>query len=100
MHFAGTAKTIIPLCNKDLKMFGLETNFESTRPISHHIETKAKIIRPVSRPTSLIVTALTAGTGMSFLIRKYSEASVFYVKTVKIRWRLGAPPPDSLASGS
>ena len=39
-HFADTAKTMISLCMKDQKMFGLETNFESTRPIPHHVETK------------------------------------------------------------
>ena len=27
-------------------------------------------------------------------IKEFAETSVFYVKTVKIRWRLGAPPPD------
>ena len=48
MHFADTANTIITLCIRDLKMFGLETNFESTRPMPHHIETK--IISPSSRP--------------------------------------------------
>ena len=50
MHFADTAKAIIKLCNKDLKMFGLETNFESTRPIPRHVETKTKTISLSSRP--------------------------------------------------
>ena len=48
VHFADTAKTMITLCMKDLKMFGLETNFESTRPIPYHVETK--IISLISRP--------------------------------------------------
>ena len=50
MHFPDTAKTMITLCNKDLKMFGLETNFESTRPIPHYVETKTKIISLSSIP--------------------------------------------------
>ena len=52
VHFADTAKTIITLCIKDLKMFGLETNFESTRPIPHHVETMTKTERLSSRPRS------------------------------------------------
>ena len=39
VHFADTAETMITLCMKDLKMFSLATNFESTRPIPHHVET-------------------------------------------------------------
>ena len=50
VHFADTAKTMITLCMKDLKMFGLETNFESTRPIPHNVETKTKTISLSSRP--------------------------------------------------
>ena len=50
MRFADTAKTIITLRNKSLKIFGLETNFESARPIPHHVETKT--ISLSSRPRS------------------------------------------------
>ena len=52
MHFVDTAKTIITLCITDLKMLGLETNFETTRPIPHHIETKTISLssRPRPRP--------------------------------------------------
>ena len=38
-----------------------------------------------------IVTALTA---CLFSKQKCAKMSVFYVKTVKIRWRLGVLPPD------
>ena len=38
-----------------------------------------------------VVTALLA---CPFSIKKCAKASVFYAKTVKIRWRLGATPPD------
>ena len=41
-----------------------------------------------------IVTALTASTGLSFFGKKCANMSVFYTKTVKICWRLGALPPD------
>ena len=37
-----------------------------------------------------LVTALTA---CSFSIKKCVKMSVFYVKNVKIRWRLGVSPP-------
>ena len=40
-----------------------------------------------------IVTALTA---CPFSIKKCAKMSVLYVKIVKIRWRLGAMPPDPL----
>ena len=40
-----------------------------------------------------IVTALTT---CPFSIKKCAKMSVFYVKIVKIRWRLGATPPDLL----
>ena len=53
MHFADTAKTIITLCKKDQKMFGLETNFESTRPIPHHIETKTISLGSRPRPQKI-----------------------------------------------
>ena len=48
VHFVDMSKTIITLCINDPKMFGLETDFESTRPIPHHVETKN--IRLSSRP--------------------------------------------------
>ena len=38
-----------------------------------------------------IVIALTT---CPFLIKKCAKTSIFYQKTVKIRWRLGAKPPD------
>ena len=40
-----------------------------------------------------IVTALTA---CPFSIKKCAKMSVFYMKTVKIHWRLGATPLDPL----
>ena len=71
MYCVDTANTTITLYIKNLKMFGLETNFESTRPISQHVETKTIRLssrprpqksvsrpRPVSRPTSLALTLL------------------------------------------
>ena len=33
-------------------------------------------------------------TACPFSIKKCAKMSVFYVKTVKIRWRLGISPPD------
>ena len=52
MHSVDTAKTIITLCIKDQKMPGLATNFERTRPIPHHLDTKTTSLssRPRSRP--------------------------------------------------
>ena len=38
-----------------------------------------------------VVAALTAHP---FSIKKCAKMSVFYMKTVKIRWRLGVSPPD------
>ena len=81
MHFADTAKTIITLCNKDLKMFGLETNFESTRPIPHHVETKyinlSSRPRPRPRPQKIgletYITATYTGTSSRRLCVRVKE---------------------------
>ena len=64
MHFADTAKTIITLCIKDLKMFGRETNFESTIPIPHHVETRTKTTSLSSRPRPLKIGLETYNTGI------------------------------------
>ena len=53
VHFADTAKTMITLCMKDLKMFGLETNFERTRPIPHNVETKTISLSSRLRPQKI-----------------------------------------------
>ena len=50
VHCVDTAKTTITLYIINLKMVGLETNFENTRPISHHVETRSKTISLSSRP--------------------------------------------------
>ena len=36
-------------------------------------------------------------TGVSFFDKNFPKMSVFLVKTLKIRWRLGALPPDPLS---
>ena len=41
-----------------------------------------------------IVSALTV---CPISTKKYAKMSVFYVETAKIRWRLGATPPDPLS---
>ena len=53
VHFADSAKTMITLRMKDLKMFGFETNFESMRPIPHHVETKTIILSSRPRPQKI-----------------------------------------------
>ena len=63
-HFVDTAKTIT-LCIKNQQMFGLETNFESTRPLPHHVETKTISLssgpRPKPRPQKIgLDTYITA----------------------------------------
>ena len=85
VHFADTAKTMISLCMKDLKMFGLETNFESTRPIPYHVETKTISLssrprpvsrrKPVSRPTSLLISRFldNRSTVLLMLNESYGE---------------------------
>ena len=45
--------------------------------------------------TPSIVTALTA---CPFSIQKCAKMSVFYVKTAKIRWRLGFTPSEPILS--
>ena len=45
------------------------------------------------------LSTVTALTACPFSIKKCAKMSVFYVKIVKIRWQLGATPPDPLASG-
>ena len=75
VHFADTAKTMITLCTKDLKMFGLETNFESTRPIPHHVETKIISLssRPRPRPQKIgLETYITALASLSWTPLFYS----------------------------
>ena len=61
VHFADTAKTIIALCIKDLKMFGLETNFESTRPIPHHVETRLAVFSTFSSSIAKILCSTSIG---------------------------------------
>ena len=76
VHFADTTKTIITLRIKDLKMFGLETNFESTRPIPHHVETKTERLssRPRSRPQKI---GLETETGLETYITGCDFTSLF-----------------------
>ena len=87
MRFADTAKRVglMTLCNKNLKMFGLETNFKSTRPIPHHVETKttknrsrdlhhcfAHLHSSITN-TVLIPISCTKRSVLAFSDRKFSE---------------------------
>ena len=79
LHFVDTAKTIITLCIKDLKMFSLETNFESTRPRPHHVETKTISLSSRPRPQKIgLETESLLKTYITVLYNKLITDSLFY----------------------
>ena len=71
--FVHTAKAIIALCIKDLKKFGLETKFESTRPIPQ------KIGLEESRPTSLFTAE-----GYKVAVNFWLQPNFFVVTVLKL----------------
>ena len=64
-----------------------------------------RLLLDISCENIFALSVVTALPACPFLIKKRAKLSVFYAKTVKIRWRLGvlpqtlgcAPPPPALA---
>ena len=78
------------LCNKVLKPY-----FQSI--ISQTLILAKLLLLRISCENVFALSVVTALTACHFSIKKFAQMSVFYVKTAKICWRLGATPPHPVS---
>ena len=85
-------------CNKVLKPNFQSIISQTSNDCSLLLLILAKLLLlDISCENIFALSTVTALTACSFSTKKCAEISVFYVKTSKIRWRLGATPLDPLS---
>ena len=77
-------------------MSQLRTAFFFVFALVESLSLSKLLLLDISCGNILVLSVITASLHALFSIKKCAKSSVFYVKTVKIRWRLGASSPNPL----